>query len=310
MGEVSDPGQWLVEHRADLDRGEAQWLERLAEFDREGLWSLDGHVCCATWLVWRTNMARSTAFEKLRVAHELAAALQAFIDLRYRQRPVHESPTADPAEDGDDSPAVDQSPAEDSVEGGPGQEAPLEEAGRSARKADALMDMLHTALAAADSGQAAGDDRYMVHLVTRDSGRSFGLLDGTPLHPADAGCVACDCATVTHTVGNDGELLNLGRKTREWNTAQRRAVSVRDGGQCRFPGCSYRYYDVHHMVPWDDGGPTDVANGCCQCRRHHRMLHAGYRIEGDPHGELSFYRPDGTYLGSTYPAAARTLAGV
>jgi len=62
-----DVSTWLVEHRADLDRGEAEWLDRLAEFDRDGLWALDGHFCCATWLVWRTNMARSTAFEKLRI---------------------------------------------------------------------------------------------------------------------------------------------------------------------------------------------------------------------------------------------------
>jgi hypothetical protein len=62
-----DAGEWLIEHRADMDRGEALWLERLAEFDRDGLWALDGQFCCATWLVWRTNMARS-AFEKLRVA--------------------------------------------------------------------------------------------------------------------------------------------------------------------------------------------------------------------------------------------------
>ena len=67
-----DVGQWLIDHRAEADRAEAVWLERLAEFDREGWWALDGHLSCATWLVWRTNMARSTAFEKLRVAHELA----------------------------------------------------------------------------------------------------------------------------------------------------------------------------------------------------------------------------------------------
>src|SRR5579862_494831 len=67
-----DPGRWLVDHRAEMDRAEAVWLERLAAFDREGLWALDGQLSGAAWLVWRTNMARSTAFEKLRVAHELA----------------------------------------------------------------------------------------------------------------------------------------------------------------------------------------------------------------------------------------------
>jgi hypothetical protein len=66
-----DVGQWLIENRADMDRAEALWLQRLAEFDRDGLWALDGQFSCASWLVWRTNMARSTADEKLRVAHEL-----------------------------------------------------------------------------------------------------------------------------------------------------------------------------------------------------------------------------------------------
>ena len=57
------------------------------------------------------------------------------------------------------------------------------------------------------------------------------------------------------------------------------------------------------MQAWDAGGATDVDNGFSQCRRHHRMLHAGYRVEGDPNGELRFYRPGGWYIASTYPAA-------
>jgi hypothetical protein len=35
------------------------------------------------------------------------------------------------------------------------------------------------------------------------------------------------------------------------------------------------------------------------------MLHHGYSLEGDPNHQLRFYRPDGTYLGATYPAATR-----
>ena len=170
------------------------------------------------------------------------------------------------------------------------------------------MDLVRTALEHADGGHAAGDDRYLVHLVTRDGGRSISQLDGTPLHPADAAMITCDTSTVTHTVTDGGEPLNLGRKTREWNTAQRRAISVRDGGQCRFVGCYFKHCDIHHMHPWEAGGNTDIDNGFCGCRRHHRMLHHGYRAEGDPNGELRFYRPDGTYLGSTYPAPARMLS--
>ena len=67
-----DVGQWLIEQRTEMDRAEARWLKQLAQFDRDGLWALDGQFSCATWLVGRANMARPPAFEKLRVAHELA----------------------------------------------------------------------------------------------------------------------------------------------------------------------------------------------------------------------------------------------
>ena len=382
-----DAGQWLIEQRAQLDRAEAMWLEQLVQFDRDGLWALDGQLNCVNWLVWRTNMARSTAFDKLRVAHELgrrpivaeafrqgrlsysavraitrvdrpdpavdealvelaesgrasildlervvrsyhlyadqdrpppddaqrsrqvqvhrgeaggagqvvanlgqleleefSAVLQAFLDRRYRPRPV------------------DESSAEDSTD----QEAPAEEANRAERRADAFMDLVRAALAHADDGQAAGDDRYMVHLVTRSPGQGLSTLDGRPLHPADAAMVACDTSSVAHTLDASGEILNLGRKTRAWNTAQRRAISVRDGG-CRFVGCHHTHYDIHHIRHWEHDGRTDVVNGCCFCRRHHRMLHLGYEAQGDPDGELRFYRPDGSYLGATYPASTRVL---
>jgi hypothetical protein len=217
---------------------------------------------------------------------EFAAAFQSFLDLRDRP------------------PVVDESSAGDRL----GQEAPVDEPSYSATKANAFMDLVRTGLQHADGGRAAGDDRYLVHVVTRDGGRRISRLDGTPLHPADAAMIKCDTSTVTHTVRDRGEPLNLGRKTREWSTGQRRAISVRDGGQCRFVGCYFKHCDIHHMLPWEAGGNTDIANGFYGCRRHHRMLHGGYRVEGDPNGELRFYRPDGSYIGSTHPALARMLS--
>ena len=78
---------------------------------------------------------------------EFAAALQAFVDLRYRPQAVDESSAGDsPRRRG----AHRRSPA-----------------GRP-QKADAFMDLVRTALDHADGGHAAGDDRYLVHLVTRD----------------------------------------------------------------------------------------------------------------------------------------------
>ena len=65
-------GVTLVERRRELDRGEAEWLEWLVDFDRQALWRADGQVTAASWLVQHCGMARTTAKEKLRIAHELA----------------------------------------------------------------------------------------------------------------------------------------------------------------------------------------------------------------------------------------------
>src|SRR5436305_2690963 len=69
---VSELGKAVVSGRRCLDAGEAEWLAGLVEFDRSGLWALDGHTCCVSWLVDQCGMRRSTAKEKLRVAYELA----------------------------------------------------------------------------------------------------------------------------------------------------------------------------------------------------------------------------------------------
>src|ERR1700759_3604786 len=66
----SDLGNSLVEGRRRLDAGEAEWLGWVVEFDRGGLWALDGHSCCVSWLVDHCGLRRSTAHEKLRVAHQ------------------------------------------------------------------------------------------------------------------------------------------------------------------------------------------------------------------------------------------------
>jgi hypothetical protein len=58
-------------------------------------------------------------------------------------------------------------------------------------------------------------------------------------------------------------------------------IEHRDRG-CRVPGCGNRHVDVHHIVPWADGGLTDPSNLVSLCRRHHRLLHLGrLAITGD-----------------------------
>jgi hypothetical protein len=64
-------GGLIVTNRAAIDAAEAGWLAQVEEFDRRGGWALDGHGDCAAWLAHHCGMARSTANDRLRIAHEL-----------------------------------------------------------------------------------------------------------------------------------------------------------------------------------------------------------------------------------------------
>jgi len=59
--------------------------------------------------------------------------------------------------------------------------------------------------------------------------------------------------------------------------AQRRALALRDGDGCAFPGCDRpgSWCDAHHLNHWVDGGPTDLSNGVLLCGWHHQVIHRG-----------------------------------
>jgi hypothetical protein len=93
-------------------------------------------------------------------------------------------------------------------------------------------------------------------------------------------------------LGDEREVLDLGRTSRTVSTAQRRAVVVRDR-HCRYPGCRApaRWCDVHHLVEWERGGPTDLVNLALLCRRHHVAVHEGRRrLVRDSHGTYRVQR--------------------
>ena len=116
--------------------------------------------------------------------------------------------------------------------------------------------------------------------------------------------LACDAALVALRHGADGEVLDIGRRTRAVPTALRRALQNRDRSQCQFPGCDSRHCDAHHVVHWADGGETRLQNLVLCCRFHHRALHEeGFQVVADAAGKFQFLRPDGVPLPAEPPAA-------
>jgi hypothetical protein len=172
------------------------------------------------------------------------------------------------------------------------------------RRADAILDIIRVAMGeGAGPAIPTGADRYLVHLVYNPATGEAQTLDGTPVPTSEVERVLCHASSVAHTYGADGDLLHLGRRTRDWNIHQERAVKVRDGGRCRFPGCIHRICDIHHLQPWGQDGPTDIENGASVCRFHHNLIHHGFKATGNANGTITFERPDGTYLDTTYPLA-------
>ena len=116
-----------------------------------------------------------------------------------------------------------------------------------------------------------------------------------PVSAETARRIACDAGTVRMT-HRSGQILSVGRKTRTVPPPIRRALEFRDQG-CRFPGCTSKHCDAHHIVHWADGGETKPSNLVLLCRRHHRLLHeGGFRVRLAMDGAVEFTDPRGRPL--------------
>jgi hypothetical protein len=120
------------------------------------------------------------------------------------------------------------------------------------------------------------------------------LDDGPALALDTARRLACDATLVGMLDAEDGEPLNVGRRTRAIPPALARALRSRDGG-CRFPGCTRtRFTEGHHVRHWADGGETRLGNLVTLCRFHHRLVHeGGFGLRATDDGAFVFTRPDG-----------------
>ncbi|MGQ0429137.1 MAG: DUF222 domain-containing protein [Gammaproteobacteria bacterium] len=117
---------------------------------------------------------------------------------------------------------------------------------------------------------------------------------------------ACDASLITMIENEEGEPLNVGRKTRTIPPGIRRALNSRDK-DCRFPGCTFqRYVDGHHIKHWVHGGETKLSNLVMLCRFHHRLVHEGkVEVQMLDDGAVRFVRPGGIAYDSPLPGETR-----
>jgi hypothetical protein len=167
------------------------------------------------------------------------------------------------------------------------------------QQADALALLAETALHHGIEPGAPGE-RYqvVVHvdapvLADADHPGHSVLEDGVRVSAETSQRLACDASRVVMRHDAEGNLLEVGARTRTIPPALRRALLHRDHG-CRFPGCHARFGQGHRIRHWAHGGPTTLSNLALLCRRHHRAVHEeGYEVDRKADGELTFRHPRG-----------------
>jgi hypothetical protein len=116
-------------------------------------------------------------------------------------------------------------------------------------------------------------DRYRLHIHLRSDGTSIDDR-GRILPDAIRRHISCD-ALITPTFLDGTTPVSVGRSTRAIPERLRRLVILRDRG-CTVRGCTQTHVlEVHHIIHWEDGGPTDTWNLICLCPHHHRLHHRG-----------------------------------
>jgi hypothetical protein len=167
------------------------------------------------------------------------------------------------------------------------------------RTADALTELATFSLAHGELPDHGGErpqvvvtiDWNQLHDQAADRAGS-ATLNGAPISSETARRIACDAQIIPALLAGTSEILDLGRATKTWNRAQRRAARLRDS-HCTWPGCttSLDRCQLHHLHHWAHGGPTNHANSTHLCGFHHWLTHhRNWTITRNPTGHIQIRR--------------------
>ena len=135
------------------------------------------------------------------------------------------------------------------------------------------------------------------------------LADGTALPVSVVRQMACEAEIIPVVLGGDGRALDIGRAARLATEPQRQALRAMHR-TCIQPDCQVPFDEcrIHHIVPWEKGGRTDLSNLaplCESCKHHHDVHEGGWTLTMTPDRIATWTRPDGTiyWTGSTIDRA-------
>ncbi len=124
------------------------------------------------------------------------------------------------------------------------------------------------------NGHGPGQDNG--HGPGRGNGHGHGhghTSDGARLSAGQVLDLAGQADLIPTVLNRAGAVLSQGRTRRIATPSQTWALIARDAG-CSFPGChrAPELCERHHIIPWIDGGPTDLDNLTLLCRYHHHQF--------------------------------------
>ena len=191
------------------------------------------------------------------------------------------------------------------------------------RVADAFLSLIRTAVGGGRDGTAPYtivahvplaallDEELTIGSGVREQTELAGELErGGLLSMETVRRLACDATLVIGVDDDVGHTMYEGRQRRFPNTTQVREIRRRDR-HCRFPGCTNAIFvNVHHIVPWQPDGVTDLPNLALICDHHHHLVHSKqWTMSGDANRELTFVGPTKRVMTSRPSPLWTTMTG-
>jgi hypothetical protein len=134
------------------------------------------------------------------------------------------------------------------------------------------------------------------------------LSNGVNLPVASIRRMCCEAVIVPVLLGPDGRPVDVGREVRTATRKQRRMLRAMYR-TCGHPHCDtpFDWCAIHHLTPWEHGGPTDLDNLLPLCSRHHHLVHeGGWTLTMDSDRVVRIHRPDGSLAIRGEPPTVRS----
>ena len=117
------------------------------------------------------------------------------------------------------------------------------------------------------------------------------LENGTRIPAGELRRLACDAQILPAIFRGPSVPLDMGMARRKASPSQRAALIARDRA-CVGCGAKAAWCQSHHIIHWQDKGPTNLDNMCLLCSRcHHKVHDQDWEVEQTPTGAYRLRPP-------------------